>query len=131
VLGIWFCVKTVRRRSLIDGLTKEVSQYSKPASPKILRDLKDKFKLDELSEAWQEFENSLVTREQNKNREIVYKTDEASLFFSEYRLLEQHLNLRFWNSVPALLVGLGILGTFVGLVWGLIPFSGINKGDYS
>ena len=36
------------------------------------------------------------------------------------------MNLRFWNSVPALLVGLGILGTFVGLVGGLIPFSGIS-----
>ena len=36
------------------------------------------------------------------------------------------MNLRFWNSVPSLLVGLGILGTFVGLVGGLIPFSGIN-----
>ena len=78
-----------------------------------------------LTDGWREFEDSLITRNHNENQ-VVYKTDEASLFFSEERLLEQHLNIRFWNSVPALLVGLGILGTFVGLVWGLIPFSGIN-----
>ena len=48
------------------------------------------------------------------------------MFFSEDRLLGQYVNLRYWNSVSALLVGLGILGTFVGLVWGLTPFSDIN-----
>ncbi len=90
------------------------------------QELKEKFNRNgELAEAWQEFEDSLITR-QRENQEMVYKTDEASLFFSEDRLLGQHLNLRFWNSVPALLVGFGILGTFVGLVWGLIPFSGID-----
>ena len=74
---------------------------------------------------WQDFEDSLITRHQG-NKDVVYKTDEASFFFSEERLLDQHLNLRFWNIVPALLVGMGILGTFVGLVWGLGPFSTIN-----
>ena len=90
------------------------------------QELAEKFNRNkELADAWQEFEDSLITRSHNENQ-ILYKTDEAALFFSEERLLEQHLNIRFWNSVPALLVGLGILGTFVGLVWGLIPFSGIN-----
>ena len=126
LLGIYFSVITFRRRRLINGLTKEVRGYDKPAQPAIKQELEEKFNRNsELAEAWQEFENSLITR-QRENREIVYKTDEASLFFSEDRLLEPHLNLRFWNSVPALLVGFGILGTFVGLVWGLIPFSDID-----
>ncbi len=150
VLGIWFWVKTFCRWRLIDRLTKYVNKYSRPASPTIIQKLAEKFNEhndehsnaenpsdskrkkkfnehnDELSEVWQEFADSLITREKNNNQKIVYKTDEASLFFSEDRLLEQHLNLRFWNSVPALLVGLGILGTFVGLVWGLLSFSDIN-----
>ena len=126
VSGIWFWVKTFRRRRLINSLTKETLQYSRPAQPSIKQELTEKFNRNkELADAWQEFEDSLITRDHNENQ-ILYKTDEASLFFSEERLLEQHLNIRFWNSVPALLVGLGILGTFVGLVWGLIPFSGIN-----
>ena len=101
-------------------------KYDKPVQPSIKQELKGKFDRNKkLTDAWREFEDSLITRSHNENQ-VVYKTDEASLFFSEERLLDQHLNLRFWNSVPALLVGLGILGTFVGLVWGLIPFSGIN-----
>ena len=128
LLGI-FLWKTIRRTRLTDDLTKEVDnlgdKYGRPADPNILNDLEETFERNDefFKKAWQEFKESLITPERRK---VVYKTDEASLFFSEERLLEQHLNLRFWNSVSALLVGLGILGTFVGLVWGLIPFSGID-----
>ena len=128
ILGIYFWLRTFLQHRLINGLTKEVCEYDRPAEPKIRYDLKEKFEHDDgLAEAWQEFDDSLIEHENHdENRKVVYKTDEASLFFSEDRLLGQRLNLRYWNSVPALLVGLGILGTFVGLVWGLIPFSGIN-----
>ena len=129
ILLVIFLLKTIRRTSSIRRLAKEVgnlgAKYNRPADPGILNDLgkvfenQDKF----LKKAWQEFKESLVIPERRK---VVYKTNESSLFFSEDRLLGQSLNLRFWNSVPALLVGLGILGTFVGLVWGLIPFSGID-----
>ncbi len=126
-LGI-FLWKTIRRSRLISNLVNQVGQHQKPAKPEILQDLEEKFDDNsELAEVWHEFQNSLITREPKENeKKIVYKTDEASLFFSEERLLGQYMNLRFWNSVPALLVGLGILGTFVGLVWGLLPFSNID-----
>ena len=125
-LGI-FLWKTTLRARLIKILAAHVNQYKHPAKPEILSHLKKEFGDSELSEVWQEFQNSLITRSPKENQEIiVYKTDEASFFFGEERLLGQYMNLRFWNSVPALLVGLGILGTFVGLVGGLIPFSGIN-----
>lgn len=126
VSGIWLWVKTFRRRRLINSLTEETSQYTRPAQPSIKQQLNEKFTHTELAEAWQEFEDSLIKGKHPENQEVVYKTDEASFFFSEERLLDQHLNLRFWNSVPALLVGLGILGTFVGIVWGLIPFSDVD-----
>ena len=127
----YFGWKTIRRQRLIKRLTEDVNEYNrsdnKPAQPCIKRQLKEKFDHQgALTEAWREFEDSLIAWNYNKI-EIVYKTDEASFFFSEERLLEQHLNLRFWNSVPTLLVGLGILGTFVGLVWGLRSFSGIDE----
>ena len=126
-LGI-FLWKTILRARLIKILADQVNRHGHPAKPEILPHLKTAFDCNsELSEVWQEFQNSLIIRRPKENQEeIVYKTDEASLFFSEERLLGQYMNLRFWNSVPALLVGLGILGTFVGLVGGLVPFSGIN-----
>lgn len=125
VIFLW---KTVLRVRLIKILVDQVNRHTHPAKPEILPHLKTAFDANsELSEVWQEFENSLIIRQPKENQErIVYKTDEASFFFSEERLLGQYMNLRFWNSVPALLVGLGILGTFVGLVAGLIPFSGVS-----
>ena len=127
ILLLIFLWKTVRRCILIKGLVRELQEFDRPVQPHIKQELAEMFDRNtDLTEAWQEFEDSLITRRRKENQEIVYKTDEASLFFSEERLLNQHLNLRFWNSVPALLVGLGILGTFVGLVWGLGPFSTIN-----
>lgn len=123
-----FLWKTIPRSRLFEGKAGELDEeFRPPVQPQIKQQLLEKFECDKaLEEAWNEFEYSLITRQRSENEEIVYKTDEASLFFSEHRLLEQHLNLRFWNSVPALLVGVGILGTFVGLVWGLIPFSGVD-----
>ena len=129
ILLVMFLWKTVRRVLLIKGLAKQVDNlgntYTRPADPEILHKLDKIFESNDklFKKAWQEFKESLVIPERRK---VVYKTDEASLFFSEDRLLGQSVNLRFWNSLPALLVGLGILGTFVGLVWGLIPFSDID-----
>jgi len=129
VLLVIFLLKIIRQTYSIGSLAKEVgnlgSKYDRPADPGILNDLEKVFEDENklFKKAWQEFKESLVIPERRK---VVYKTNEASFFFSEDRLLGQALNLRFWNSVPALLVGLGILGTFVGLVWGLIPFSGID-----
>ncbi|MDE0504175.1 MAG: hypothetical protein OXI86_08870, partial [Candidatus Poribacteria bacterium] len=121
-----FLWKTIRQTRLIEGLSKEVGKYNRPAEPSIKHNLEAQFKRNQLGEVWQEFEDSLIERQrQDESQRIVYKTDDASFFFSEDRLLDQHLNLRFWNSVPALLVGFGILGTFVGLVWGLIPITDI------
>ncbi len=129
VIFLW---KTFRRILLINGLSKEIEElggkYGRPADPGILSELEEIFKHSDnffkpFSKAWQEFRESLITPDR---REVVYKTDEASLFFSEERLIGQYMNLRFWNSVPAILVGIGILGTFVGLVSGLGHFSGID-----
>ena len=134
ILLLVFLWKTVRRIHLIGSLSKEVDKlgekYDRPANPRILNELEEIFEHndEQFTKAWQEFKESLITPER---RDVVYKTDEASLFFSEDRLLGQYMNLRFWNSVPAILVGLGILGTFVGLVWGLIPFSDIDFEETS
>lgn len=122
-----FVVRIVQRGRLIRGLTKEIDEFGRPAQPEILPDIRTSFtRNSELAEAWQEFEDSLVTRDCGDNRRIVYKTEEAALVFSEERLLGQHLNLRYWNSVPSILVGMGILGTFVGMVCGLLPFSVVD-----
>ena len=129
ILSGYFIMRTFRHRRVISRLEKAARESERPAQPndrdRLNKEFSDNSDKRKFAPVWQDFEDSLITRHQG-NKDVVYKTDEASLFFSEERLLNQHLNLRFWNSVPALLVGMGILGTFVGLVWGLGPFSTIN-----
>jgi hypothetical protein len=51
------------------------------------------------------------------------KTDVFSyLFFNENNLLAANTNLKLINSIPSTLVGFGILGTFVGLTYGISNF---------
>lgn len=78
----------------------------------------DKIKEERLfSEVWQDYQESFI--EFNG----VKKTDEFSFdYFNEKNLLAATTNLRLINSIPATLVGLGILGTFVGLTYGISNF---------
>lgn len=56
------------------------------------------------------------------------KTDEFSCdFFNEKNLLSSTINLKMLNSVNSILVGFGILGTFVGLTYGIGGFSTETK----
>jgi methyl-accepting chemotaxis protein len=48
--------------------------------------------------------------------------EEAADHFTEDALVGGALNLRYWKAVPNLLVGIGILGTFVGLTVGISDF---------
>lgn len=51
------------------------------------------------------------------------KTDqEAESYFNEQSILAHHLDLRYWQALPGILLGLGILGTFVGLTFGIAGF---------
>ena len=52
--------KTFRRASRIDSLSKEVGKYKRPAQPSFKHNLKASFERNNLAEAWQEFEDSLI-----------------------------------------------------------------------
>lgn len=75
-----------------------------------------------LASAWKAFENSL-TRANN----VRYSTVDASEFFS-VAALTQGLNMTFWQSYGGIFTGLGILGTFAGLTYGLYNVN-MTSGD--
>lgn len=51
------------------------------------------------------------------------KTEQfASDFFKVTDILESHVNLRLYLALPNILVGIGVLGTFIGLVAGIGGF---------
>lgn len=68
---------------------------------------------------WREFAATLVRRKKPNGSTEIFRTIDARYFFNESSLIEPNLDLRLYNSIPGILTGLGILGTFVGLSYGL------------
>ncbi|NLG69699.1 MAG: hypothetical protein GX496_09110 [Firmicutes bacterium] len=67
-----------------------------------------------LRQAWEEFRATLVEYDGR-----VWRTASAHAFFGADRILGAYFNLRHIGVTPNTLTGLGILGTFVGLVAGI------------
>ncbi|CAK0740360.1 hypothetical protein CCP3SC1AL1_100008 [Gammaproteobacteria bacterium] len=86
-----------------------------------------------LGVAWREFRASLLLPEpedlpqepetdphdQELHSSQLLATRDPAISFPGERLLSAHMNLRFYHAMPNLLVGMGILGTFVGLLFGI------------
>jgi ABC-type transporter Mla subunit MlaD len=68
-----------------------------------------------LNRVWKRYRQTFVEAE-NKTHE------EAGSYFTESAIVGGAFNLRYWKAVPNLLVGIGILGTFVGLTVGISGF---------
>ncbi|MCC5923487.1 MAG: MotA/TolQ/ExbB proton channel family protein [Crocinitomicaceae bacterium] len=69
------------------------------------------------TQVWKDYQESFIEFNGGK------KTDEFSYdYFNEKHLLSANTNLRLINSIPATLVGFGILGTFIGLTYGISNF---------
>jgi hypothetical protein len=50
----------------------------------------------------------------------------AETFFSEHALVDSPLRSDFYKHIPGILTGLGIIGTFSGLIMGLVHFDASN-----
>lgn len=72
-------------------------------------------KYKRLSENWRAFKNSLFI----KNDKEIYQTMDAEIYFNSMNLMKEKMNSKLLNYFPQLLVGLGMLGTFLGLSIGL------------
>lgn len=85
---------------------------------------------DELQHLWSEFAETLHPQKDQKQLDefgqpkiIRYRaTAMAEVFFSEQALVETPLKTAFYKHLPGILTGLGIIGTFSGLIFGLNGF---------
>lgn len=88
--------------------------------------LKSLFVQPELKHAWNEFADSLHPQhELVGSEEKTFKmraTAPSASFFSEQQLVDIPLNTEFFKHLPGILTGVGIIGTFYGLMIGLNHF---------
>jgi translation initiation factor 2B subunit (eIF-2B alpha/beta/delta family) len=72
-----------------------------------------------LKRAWSEFRETLVFPPVADHNPVIRNSVEPSRFFNPASVIGGALDMRFYNSVPNWLTGLGIFGTFLGLFAGI------------
>jgi ABC-type transporter Mla subunit MlaD len=83
-------------------------------------DIKNDLNMIELFNVqWKEFAECLYFDKKNHR---IYNTVNPREFLDYDSLIENHVNPTTFISIPPILTGLGILGTFIGLALGLIGF---------
>jgi hypothetical protein len=80
-----------------------------------------------LQRSWDAFAESLhAQKTQNEYGEMVVSrwrsTSMAAVYFTEGTLVQNRINAEFFKNLPGILTGLGIIGTFTGLIGGLQDF---------
>lgn len=79
--------------------------------------------------AWKEFEETLIHPDPDTN-DSIRNPHEVSRYLNDSTIIFPKVPFDFYRSVPNLLTGLGILGTFIGLAAGVgAASSGLSSND--
>lgn len=86
-------------------------------------------KIPGLNTLWGEFRETLVLPSP-MDPPVIYNADQSGCCFNLSSIVPRGLNLKFYGAVPNYLTGLGILGTFIGLVCGIsLASHGLASND--
>lgn len=81
------------------------------------------FETSTFSPLWAEYRQSLrVLHDEETGSKKILATVPAETFFSKEAMIDLRINADFYRHLPGILTGIGIIGTFSGLVWGLLQF---------
>lgn len=121
-----FIIFSLKIERLANNLKKQLQQCLEAISnPNATDDLIEKvFKGNFLlGPAWKDYSATFIPWQYKEDRNKRKKTEDPSYnYFSEKNLFAINTNVKLLNSIPSILVGLGILGTFVGLAYGISNF---------
>ena len=87
-----------------------------------------------LQRCWDEYRHTLHSQSQANAMGVLEvsrwrATATANGFFTEQALVDMPLRSEFYKHLPGILTGIGIIGTFAGLILGLQAFGQIDLGD--
>ncbi|EGK3967529.1 anti-phage defense ZorAB system ZorA [Escherichia coli] len=122
----FYLLRSIRIIYGLKKYTRSINSIEKSAPEVQLEHLKGLFQQPELKHAWNEFEESLHSQYELENGEEkivrIRATAPSASFFSEQQLVDIPLNTEFFKHLPGILTGMGIIGTFYGLMIGLNHF---------
>lgn len=81
----------------------------------------------QLAQVWREYSQALESLQQLESSAATtagkwQASSHADLYFTEQALVDTPLQSNFYKHIPGILTGVGIIGTFTGLIAGLIGF---------
>jgi len=105
----------------------QIKDASSDAAPDIDEITREVFARGSLKNSWQEYRETLhrqrIPHPSGESGPVRLRaTALAEIFFSEQALVDTPLKTQFYKHLPGILTGLGIIGTFSGLINGLIRF---------
>jgi len=112
----WFRLRSIQRRIA----TLDANQLA-------IMEFKKVFAGDQrLAHLWKEYQESLHLQKEERDGQMHLKsaraTTPAEMFFNSQFVVDSRLRTEFFKHLPGLFTGIGIIGTFTGLIDGLRAF---------
>jgi hypothetical protein len=125
---IWFCAPAWRMGGALGRASASLAGL-KRAGPVLDLEVvaKQAMGTGALQHAWAEYRDTLhpQTGTNARGEQVVARwraTATANTFFTEALLVDSPLRTEFFKHLPGILTGVGIIGTFSGLIFGLMGF---------
>jgi len=122
----FYLYRSVKIVNQLKKYTQSINHIENDEPENQLQHLKNLFVQPEIQHAWSEFAESLHPQHELVGSEEkivkIRATSPSANFFSEQQLVDIPLNTEFFKHLPGILTGVGIIGTFYGLMIGLNHF---------
>lgn len=115
-------------KDLNDGLQKLSKYDTESLSAQQFQEINDEFgTIGILSEQWHEFSETVVSIKDNEGNDHIYNTEQVDGYINCETVVSANIHSSWYNSVPGILTGIGLLGTFIAILIGLAHINvGIN-----
>jgi hypothetical protein len=92
-----------------------------------ISNLKPIFAEEPFKHLWAEYEDTLhLVRAPDGAPISMRATATSEIYFSKESVVDTQIDADFFRHLPGILTGIGIIGTFSGLVWGLLKFNPVE-----
>jgi hypothetical protein len=126
-----FVLRAVRLSSQLETCINAINEFGRSDQANITdlgRIAEAAMTTDSLDHLWREYSKTLHPQRQpdelGRNRVVRWRaTTLAETFFTEQALVDSPLGTDYFKHLPGLLTGIGIIGTFGGLIKGLRQFN--------
>lgn len=110
-----------------DGLLKYKKENNQILD---ISNLKPIFSEEPFKHLWAEYEDTLhLVRAPDGEPISMRATSASEIYFSKESVVDTQIDADFFRHLPGILTGVGIIGTFSGLVWGLYQFEPENPDE--